>query len=113
MPVVTRARTGWVEGTGVAAREKLRTPAATTATPITIRPPPQVHRMRAASASMSGKGRTRSRASPNTRHARYKNGGRVQPPATAVSRRCHDSYLLLGLATRWVERQTAHHYDNI
>ena len=42
MPVVTNARTGWLEGTGVAAREKLRTPAATIATPIRIRPPPAV-----------------------------------------------------------------------
>src|SRR5437016_3714076 len=88
MPVVTNARTGWLEGTGVPAREKLRTPAAVVAMPIRIRPPPAVQQINLTSGKVSGKGSRRSRANPRTRQARKRNGGRAMCPATAVSRAC-------------------------
>jgi hypothetical protein len=55
MPVVTSARAGWFVGTGVAAREKSRTPAAKSARPMRSREPAMIRWTRSASGTANGK----------------------------------------------------------
>src|SRR5262245_36124309 len=84
MPVVTSARTGSTVGTGVPAREKLRTPAPARARPMRIRHPATIQRIPSASGTANGKGSRWSEARPSRRAARKRSGGRAMTPAVSV-----------------------------
>src|SRR3546814_767456 len=88
MPVVTSSRVGSFVGTVVAAREKLRMPAAASATPMRIRQPPTVQRIRSPLGTANTKGSRRSAPSPSRRAPRKRRGGRAMTPAVPLSFTC-------------------------
>src|SRR5215207_2375685 len=88
MPVVTSARVGSFVGTGVAAREKLRIPAAASARPTRITEPAIIQWTRSASGTANGKGSRRSETKPSKRAVRKSRGGRAMTPAVPVSFTC-------------------------
>src|ERR671918_977055 len=88
MPVVTSARVGLIERTGVPAREKLRIPAAASARPIRISEPPMIQWTRSIPGTGNGKRSRRSETKPIRRAARKRRGGRAMTPAVPVSVNC-------------------------